>query len=130
MKKLSQEQVNVASTVLGRLDMLAQTVTQRYSSWGMAQEDAKRVVNALDAVADDFERQVFGEESLQARQIEVLKNAKVIEQDSDEAYLRTFNAPSTPIQTDADEPYMQAYRDDQTTAVSLGKSTAGRPLAP
>lgn len=130
MKKLSKEQSVAASHMLGRMDTLAQTVMQRYASWGMSQEDAKRVVNALDSVADDFERCAFGEESLQARQIEVLKQAKVIQQDSDESYMGTFNAPTAPIQTDGDEPYMQAYKDDQTTAVNSGKSTVGRPLAP
>lgn len=130
MKKLSKAQSAAASQVLGHIDSLAQAVMQRYGSWGMNQDDAKRVVNALDSVADDFERHVFGEESFQARQIEVLKQAKVIQQDTDEAYMQTFNAPSAPRQTDGDEPYMQAYKDDQTTSVSTGKSTAGRPLAP
>jgi len=35
-----------------------------------------------------------------------------------------------PIQTNADEPYMSAYGDDQSSAVNHGKSTIGRPLAP
>ena len=130
MKKLSKEQSVAASKMLGQMDTLAQTIMQRYASWGMSPVDAKKVVNALDSVADNFERCAFGEDSLQARQIEVLKQARVIQQDSDESYMSTFNAPTAPVQTDGDEPYMQAYKDDQTQAVATGKSTVGRPLAP
>jgi hypothetical protein len=130
MNKLSNEQITQANQILGTFDNLAKGVQTRYASWGMSQEEAKRVVNALDKAADEFEASVFGQSSLQARQIEVLKQAKVILKDSDEPYMDTFNNPTKPIQTDGDEPYMAAYRDDQTQGVQTGKSSVGRPLAP
>jgi hypothetical protein len=130
MNKLSSTQITAANEALSRLDTLAATIQKRYASWGMSATEAKAAVNSLDSVADTLEKLAFGEESLQARQIEVLKQAKVIQQDSDESYMKTFNAPTGPKQTDGDEPFMQAYADDDTAGVSGGKSTVGRPLAP
>lgn len=122
------EQSKYASNILGRLDKLAQDIQEHHASWGMSMGQAKSVVNHLDAVADDFEKLAFGEASLQKRQHEVL--AAVIQRDTDEAYMDNFQSPTQPIQTDADEPYMSAYNDDQTSAVGRGKATDGRPLAP
>jgi hypothetical protein len=42
----------------------------------------------------------------------------------------TFRNPMQPRQTDSDEPYMSAYKDDQSSAVNHGQSTSGKPLAP
>lgn len=128
--KLSEEQVKTASSILGRLDRIAASIQANHEAWGMTQQQAKPVVNELDKLADDLEKHFFGESSLQRRQVEVLKQAKVIQKDSDESYMETFNSPMAPIQTDADEPYMAAYKDDQSQAVQTGKSTTGRPLAP
>jgi hypothetical protein len=128
--KLSAEQVKAANDLLGRLDTIATAIQKHYASWGMSQPEAKALVNGLDRVADDFEKHAFGDTSLLRRQVEILKEAKVIQKDSDEKYMETFNSPMAPIQTDADEPYMSAYKDDQSQAVQTGKSTTGRPLAP
>lgn len=128
--KLSAEQSKVASELLGRLDRIVTQVQAKYASWGMKMPEAKALVNGLDKLADDLEAHFFGPTSLQRRQIEVLKQAKVIQKDSDEKYMDTFNSPMAPHQTDADEPYMAAYKDDQSQAVQTGKSTTGRPLAP
>ncbi len=128
--KLSSEQSKQASDLLGRIDRIAAEVQARYASWGMEMPAAKALVNGLDKVADELESHFFGGDSLLRRQVEVLKLAKVIQKDSDEPYMDTFNAPMAPHQTDADEPYMAAYKDDQSQAVATGKSTSGRPLAP
>ena len=119
-----------ANRTLSRLDKMAEMVMSDYKKWGMPKEAAKVLVNGLDRTADELEAAVFGPESLERRQINVLKAAKVIQQDSDEKYMGTFNAPMAPLQTDADEGYMSQFADDQSQAVQSGKSSTGRPLAP
>jgi hypothetical protein len=119
-----------ADRILNRLDKLASTVQQKYAEWGMPFEAAKEIVNNLDKVADDIEVSTFGQDSMLRRQVEVLKTAKVIQREPDEKYMDTFQNPMQPRQVEADEPYMKAYGDDQSSAVESGKSTTGRPLAP
>jgi hypothetical protein len=122
------EQSKYASNILGRLDKLAADIQEHHASWGMSMEEAKGVVNHLDSVADDFEKMAFGPGSLENRQREIM--AAVLQRDTDEPYIDNFQSPTQPVQTDADEPYMAAYNDDQTSAVERGKATNGRPLAP
>lgn len=120
-----------ADHTLSRLDTFAKTIQEKHASWGMPFEVAKEMVNFLDKTADEIEVASFGPDSLQARQAEVVtKTAKVIQKDSDEKYMDTFNAPMKALQADGDEPYMRQYADDQSAAVQSGKSTSGRPLAP
>lgn len=128
--KLSAEQRKQASEVLSRVDRIAADIQANHQAWGMSFEDAKKMVNGFDKLADELEARFYGEASLQRRQVELLKSAKVIQKDSDESYMDTFNSPSKPHQTDGDEPYMSAYADDDTAGVNAGKSTTGRPLAP
>lgn len=128
--KLSDDQVKTANELLSRLDKVAADIQANHASWGMSFDDAKGLVNGLDKTADALESRIFGERSLQRRQVQLLKSAKVIQKDSDEKYMDTFSNPMKPIQTDADEGYMSAYADDQSSAVESGKSTTGRPLAP
>jgi hypothetical protein len=85
---------------------------------------AKEVVNDLDRTADEIEQASFGKESFTRRQAEVLQR------EPDESYMDTFRNPMQPRQTDSDEPYMSAYKDDQSSAVNHGQSTSGKPLAP
>ena len=103
--------------------------------------EAKAIVNALDATADEIEVAAFGAESLAERQAEVVtqiarqasapRTAEVVHRESDEPYMQTFANPMAPIQTEADEPYMKAYGlPDQSSAVIHGQSTSGRPLTP
>jgi hypothetical protein len=119
-----------AASILSRLDRIAGVIQENCESWGMPFEAAKGIVNALDETADKIEKSAFGEDHFAQRQVNVLKQAKVIQQDSDEDYMGTFDAPSAPKQTDSDEAYMSLFQDDQTQAVAAGKSTTGRPLAP
>jgi hypothetical protein len=128
MAAKTAEQSKYASNILGRFDKLAQDVQAHHEAWGMTMAEAKEVVNHLDVVADDFEKAAFGEGSFQNRQREVL--AAVIQHDSDEPYMKTFEKPFQPHQTDADEPYMSAYDDDDSSGVEKGKEENGEPLAP
>lgn len=115
---------NEANQTLGRLDRAARAIQANYKSWGMPFDVAKQLVNDLDKTADEIEIASFGKESFERRQ------AEVIQREPDEAYMDTFQNPMAPVQVEADEPYMSAYRDDQSSAVNNGKSTTGRPLAP
>lgn len=124
MKTVSASQAKLASQVLETFDKMADYVQANYTKLGMSHADAKRVVNALDRTADKFEVATLGEESFAARQAEVL------ERDSEEPYVQTFEAPTRVHQSDKDEPYMGLFNDDQTTAVGTGKSEAGKPIAP
>jgi hypothetical protein len=127
--KLAKEE---ASKVLSRLDHMAGTIQDKHEAWGMPFVVAKELVNSIDKLADDIEASSMGPESLLKRQVHTLaKEGKVVQKDSDEGYMDTFNAPTAPIQNDADEnAYMSLFKDDQTIAVETGKSTTGRPLAP
>jgi len=112
-----------ASRILGRLDVLAKTIQEKYADFGFSFDDAKGMVNDLDTVADRVEIDSFGKESFTSRQAEVLQK------ESDEPYMGTYKNPMQPIQTESDEPYMKAYGDDQSSAVIHGKAENGRPLA-
>lgn len=127
--KLSANQKKAADEVLGLLDKVAATIQENHSKWGMSFDAARGVVNELDKVADNVEISAYGAESLRRRQVEILaKTAKVIQQDADELYMSTFNAPSAVRQQDADELYMSAYGDDQSSAIAAGKDKLGKPL--
>ena len=131
MPKFAKED---ADRILGRLDRLAHTIQTNHESWGIPFDAAKGLVNELDKTADEIESATFGAESLQKRQIEVvtasIKKAEVIQREPDEKYMDTFRNPMAPIQVEADEPYMKAYADDQSSAVIHGQSETGRKLAP
>jgi hypothetical protein len=113
-----------AEQVLARLDRIAGQIQEKHASWGMPFDVAKEVVNDLDRTADEIEQASFGKESFTRRQAEVLQR------EPDESYMDTFRNPMQPRQTDSDEPYMSAYKDDQSSAVNHGQSTSGKPLAP
>lgn len=134
MPKFAAEDAN---KILFRLDRIAATIQAQHKAWGMPFEAAKKLVNALDLTADEIETASFGAESLAKRQVEEFvraagqKTAEVIQQDSDEAYMKAFQNPMAPVQVESDEPYMKAYGPpDQSSAVLHGVSTSGRPLTP
>ncbi len=113
-----------ANEVLTRLDKMATYIQANHAKLGMTKDAAKPLVNEIDKIADLVERASMGEKSFLTRQAEVLQK------ESDEGYMATFENPMKPIQTDSDESYMGAFKDDQSSAVVHGKSTTGKPLAP
>lgn len=119
MFKFAKEE---AVQILSRLDRLAGHIQSNHVAMNLPFEDAKAIVNDLDKVADMVHVESLGEASFHAHQ------AKVIQQESDESYMSTFNAPQAPHQQDSDEPYMGMFKDDQSSAVQTGKSTTNRPL--
>lgn len=134
-RQITAEESDQMSKGLGRLDKIAKYVQDHHEAWGLPFDQARAIVNDLDRTADEVEEFVFGPESFQCRQTEVVtkvmvKEARVIQRDPDEAYMDTFKNPMAPIQTDADEPYMSAYGDDESSAVETGKEETGEALAP
>ena len=127
---LSKEAAARVDQVLGRLDKMASHIQTNHEKWGMSFDEAKGLVNDLDKTADEIEKLAYGEDSMLRRQVEVLKTAEVVQRDSDEPYMDTFKNPMQPHVLNADEPYMSAYGDDQSSAVQHGQSSTGRPLAP
>ncbi len=113
-----------ADAHLGRIDRIAKLIQEKYASLALSFEEAKEMVNTLDATADAVEIDTFGKESFVRRQ------AEVIQKEGDEPYMGTFKNPMAPVQTEGDEPYMRAYADDQSSAVIHGKAENGRALAP
>jgi hypothetical protein len=129
--KLSAEQSKKVSSILGRLDKIASNIQDNHEAWGMNFDVARGLVNDIDTVSDEFETMGFGEDSLRHRQVEILREAKVIQREPDEGYMDTFQGgPGAVIQSEADEPYMSAYADDDSSGVRDGADTAGRPFAP
>jgi ribosomal protein L7/L12 len=113
--KLSAEQSKTASGILTKLDETAKEIQASYEKLGLPLKDAKKMVNALDRIADDFEINAFGEESWENRRQEIEdKTAAVYQRDPDESYMDTFQNPHQPHQVDADEPYMDAFSDDDS----------------
>lgn len=123
MIKLSKDDSKRVSTILGRLDKVAETIQDNFEQWGMPFEQAKGMVNQIDTSADEIEKLAFGERSLRVRQ------AEVIQRETDEPYMATFETGEV-VQQDADEPYMSAYSDDDSSAVHHGRDRNGRPLVP
>lgn len=116
--------------ILARWDRMASAMQERHEQMGVPFAAAKEIVNWIDKLADEFETIAYGAESLTIRQASTMKLGEVLQRDADEGYMDTFKNPMQPIQTEADEPYMRAYGDDQSSAVHHGKSDTGRPLAP
>lgn len=139
-RQITAEQSDQMSKGLGRLDKIAKHIQEHHEAWGLPFDQARAMVNDLDRTADEVEEFVFGPESLQRRQTEVVtqvtakeasdKQAQVIQREPDEPYMDAFQSTQGVIQTDADEAYMSAYKDDQSSAVAHGADASGRKLAP
>jgi hypothetical protein len=130
-QRISHEEAKkLVDAALTRLDGLANGIQAKFACMGLDEASAKAVVNGLDKAADAIESAFYGTDSLVERQVEALKQAKVLQRESDEPYMATFDSPMAVHQQESDEPYMSAYNDDQSAAVINGKANNGRPLAP
>lgn len=129
MLKLTSDQSKVASSVLERMDKIAGHIQAKAEEWGIPFDEARKLVNAFDQLADDTEAFLFGKESFERRQVELLKEAKVFQSDADEPYMQSFQN-DTVYQQDADEPYMSAYSGDDSSEVRSGQDVTGDPLTP
>jgi len=91
----------VASHVLSTLENIASNIEALVEEKKLPKtEVTASIIKNIDSFSDKLEAEVFGEESFRKRQ------AKVIEQDSDESYMKTFENPQKVIEGESDEPYM------------------------
>jgi hypothetical protein len=93
----------LAGSILSRLEKAADELQSHLASEELspaAKADLKSIVGHIDQLSDKVEVTAFGEESFKKRQ------AKVLEKDSDEKYMDTFDNPQKVIESDPDEPYM------------------------
>jgi len=96
-------QKQVANRVLSNLEKTANQVDALAKSGNLDPRVASQITHAIDSFSDRFHVAAFGEKSLADYKARV---AKVLEQDSDEPYMKTFDNPNKVIQSDSDEPYM------------------------
>lgn len=93
----------------------------------------------IDTSADRIQLAAFGPEAFEAYKS---KMAKVLKQDPDEPYMKTFDNPQKPLKTDPDEPYMHkapagfqpgtggdTFDSDDTSQVTDRKEYAVRDLS-
>ena len=90
----------IASQILTKLEATANDVEALAKSGKIDPRAASALVRNLDSFSDKLEIAAFGEDSFKARQ------AKVLMQDSDEPYMKSFENPNKVIDGDGDEPYM------------------------
>lgn len=89
-----------ANQVLQTLDDTAQRLENLKVAGKINPQVADDLIRQIDTFADRFQIAAFGKESFKRFQ------AKVIQRDSDEKFMDTFDNPNKVIQSDADEPYM------------------------
>lgn len=118
---------NVANRILANLEKTADKVESLAKAGKLDPRVASQLVGQLDGFADKFQVAAFGPKSLEVQKAKV---AKVLQSDSDEKYMDTFDNPNKPLETDADEPYMHkteapfngkaqpTFDQDRTTTVS------------
>ncbi len=99
------QQKQIANKVLTTLDNTANTLDGLAKAGKIDPRLASQINHDIDTFADKFEVAIYGKDNLQRRASKV-REAKVIQRDSDEEYMKTFENPIKPITTDTDEPYM------------------------
>lgn len=90
----------VANQILTNLDDTANRLDGLMKSGKINGKIASKLIQEIDLFSDRFQVAAFGEASLKNHR------AKVLKQDSDETYMKTFDNPNKPIKTDADETFM------------------------
>lgn len=90
----------IAGKALSCLDDTASYLEKLVKAKKIDPKLASRLVSELDSFADRLQVATFGEESLRNYQ------AKVIRQDKDESYMKTFDNPNKVLKSDPDETYM------------------------
>ncbi len=90
----------VANRVLTNLDLAAAKIEDLAKDNKIEPHVAAEIIGEIDAFADRFQVAAFGEKAFKSHQ------AKVLKQDADEPYMKTFENPNKVISGDSDEPYM------------------------
>ena len=128
----------LANKILSNLDETANLIDKLAKDGKLDPKVAAELNGNIDSFSDRFQVAAFGQKSLAGWKSKV---GKVLQQDSDEPYMKTFENPQKPIQTDADEPYMHrteksfncdsipTYDSDDTSGVTDRKEHAVRDLS-
>jgi hypothetical protein len=131
-------QKQIANKILANLDETADKIDGLAKSGKIDPRLAASLTRDIDAFSDKFHVAAFGSASLKRH---ALKVAKVIQKDSDEPYMNTFDNPNKVIQSDADETFMHKtdksfnadaidnYDQDRTTTVTDRKEYQVRDLS-
>jgi hypothetical protein len=124
-----------ANKILTALDHTADEIENLVKTKKIDPKVASQVIKNIDSFADKFEVTAFGAKNLASRK------AKVLQQDSDEPYMKTFENTVKPLKTDADEEFMHkvgpsfnskgigTYDVDPTSTVSGRDEYAVRDLS-
>lgn len=109
-----------ANSLLQFFDKMGNAIQKNPAKFGLTPAAAKVAMTYVDSSADDFERKTFGEDSMSARQAEMMsqREGTAMETQSDEPYMSAFANPQAPIQTESDEPYMSEFNTDTSSEVS------------
>lgn len=123
-------QKQTANQVLTSLDRSSNMIEALVKAKRLDPKLGFKLVREIDGFADRFQIAAFGMAAFKRHQAHMARQAKVIQKDSDEKYMDTFDNPNKVIQSDADEPYMHKtpasfnakaidnYDQDRTTTVS------------
>jgi len=93
----------IAAQVLDTLDNTGNVLEGLAKSGHLDPKVASELIHHIDTSADRIQIAAFGEKGFEAYKAKV---AKVIKQDSDEPYMKTFDNVNAPEKVEADEPYM------------------------
>jgi len=93
----------IAAQVLDTLDSTGNEMERLAKAGFIDARVASELVHLIDTSADRIQTAAFGQNGLEAYKAKV---AKVIKQDSDEPYMKTFENVNAPEKVESDEPYM------------------------
>lgn len=93
----------IAAQVLDTLDSTGNEVERLMKAGFLDPKVAGELIHHIDSSADRIQTAAFGPNGLEAYKAKI---AKVIKQDSDEPYMKTFENVNAPEKVEADEPYM------------------------
>lgn len=100
---MDEKKKQLANKILSTLDDTANKIDQLSKTGKLDRKLASEIVNNIDSFSDKFQVYAFGPESLIKHKAKV---AEVIQRDSDEKYMDTFDNVQKVIKSDADEKYM------------------------
>ncbi len=95
--------------VLSSLDKSAENIQRLASSRSIDPKVATSLIQEIDAFADRLQIAAFGKknfEAFKAKAIAAARQAKVLQSDRDETFMKTFDNPNKVIESDADETFM------------------------
>jgi hypothetical protein len=110
----------IANKILTNLEYAATELENLAKAGKVDPRLAAQLVSDIDGFSDKFEMSIFGVDSFKNRQ------AKVLQMDNDEPYMRTFDNPNKVITSDKDEAYMHTapggYRSDDIGTFDVDRS--------